>query len=344
MPTPKKQKIINSIDFLKTHTDLPIELRGTKIYGKTEEEESVLHPACKVYNISNETGTGKITVYNIFAGIDLYYNDMHMAYVNKNYVAIKNMIEINHCQIGRYECSFGENSCCYMTAGDLAVISSMKKKSSSSFPLNHYHGITIIVDLDELSPEVRRLMELFNIDLDYINEYIYQANRCCIIRSNPSLEHIFAELYNVREQRKTGYMKIKMLELLLFLSDLETIKEVHKADYYNQNQVKLIKDVVALITEDLTKHYTIEQLSKQFEISATSLKKCFHGVYGTSIYAYLRIYRLQAAQKQLIETKFSIGGIAHKVGYENPNKFAAAFKGLYGITPTEFRKGVRLDR
>ena len=66
MPTPKKQEIINSIDFLKTHTDLPIELRGTKIYGKTEEEESVLHPAFKVYNISNETGTGKITVYNIF--------------------------------------------------------------------------------------------------------------------------------------------------------------------------------------------------------------------------------------------------------------------------------------
>ena len=26
----------------------------------------------------------------------------------------KNMIEINHCLTGRFECSFGENSCCYM--------------------------------------------------------------------------------------------------------------------------------------------------------------------------------------------------------------------------------------
>ena len=36
------------------------------------------------------------------------------------------------------------------------------------------------------------------------------------MRANPSIEHIFSELYHVREKRKPGYMKIKMLELLLF--------------------------------------------------------------------------------------------------------------------------------
>lgn len=29
------------------------------------------------------TGTGKVTVYPVFSGIELYYNDMHMAYCNK---------------------------------------------------------------------------------------------------------------------------------------------------------------------------------------------------------------------------------------------------------------------
>ena len=32
-------------------------------------------------------------------------------------------------------------------------------------------------------------------------------------------------------------MKIKTLELLLFLSDLNTAEEVLQTDYYNQNQV-----------------------------------------------------------------------------------------------------------
>lgn len=141
-----------------------------------------------------------------------------------------------------------------------------------------------------------------------------------------------------------GYMKIKMLELLLFLSDLDTVGEILPIDYYSQNQVKRVKDVEAYITSDLSRHYTIDQLSKKFDISATSLKNCFRGVYGTSIYSYLRIYRLQAAQKMLIETELQIATIANRVGYENPNKFASAFKKKYGVTPTEFRKTVHLDR
>lgn len=187
-------------------------------------------------------------------------------------------------------------------------------------------------------------MELLNIDLHYIQKYICEGNRCCIMRANPSIEHIFSELYHVREKRKPGYMKIKTLELLLFLSDLNTAEEVLQTDYYNQNQVALIKAVASYITEDLTIHHTIEQLSQKFKISTTALKKCFRGVYGTSVYSYLRTYRLQVAQKLLLETALSVTEIASKIGYENPNKFTSAFKEMYGSSPTEYRKSVRLDR
>ena len=34
-------------------------------------------------------------------------------------------------------------------------------------------------------------MELLNIDLHYIQKYICEGNRCCIMRANPSIEHIF---------------------------------------------------------------------------------------------------------------------------------------------------------
>ena len=111
-------------------------------------------------------------------------------------------------------------------------------------------------------------------------------------------------------------MKVKMLELLLFLSDLNTAEEVLQTDYFNQNQVALIKAVASYITEDLTAHHTIEQLSQKFEISTTALKKCFRGVYGTSVYSYLRTYRLQVAKKLLLETELSVTEIASKIGYE----------------------------
>ena len=57
----------------------------------------------------------------------------------------------------------------------------------------------------------------------------------------------------------------------------------------------------------------------------------------TSLYAYLREYRLQTAQKLLTETDASIAEIAHRVGYENPNKFSSAFRQVFGMTPTEYR-------
>lgn len=325
-------------------SELPPEFKSRKLYGVAEETEYEFHQDCKVFKLSNETGTGEITVYRVFTGIELYYNDMHMAYCNQNQDMIKNVIEINHCRTGRYECSFGENSCCYMAGGDLSIGSLKRKKTYSSFPLSHYHGITIMINLDELLPEVRQLMELLNIDLDYIQKYICEENRCCIMRANSSIEHIFSELYHVREQRKSGYMKIKMLELLLFLSDLKTDEEVVQVDYYSQSQVALIKSVAAYITNDITTHYTIEQLSQKFEISTTMLKKCFRGVYGTSVYQYLRTYRLQVAQRMLLETQQSVTEIANNIGYDNPNKFTSAFKEIYGVTPTKFRKIDHWDR
>lgn len=197
MLTYEKQALSGAIEVL-LRSELPDEFEGTKLYGSPEEDE--LRQDCKIFRLSNETGHGRITVYQVFSGIELYYNDMHMGYCNQNQATAKNMIEINHCLIGRFECSFGENSCCYMAEGDLSISSMMKKKSNSCFPLNHYHGISIIINLDELLPEVRQIMELLNIDLHYIQKYICEGNRCCIMRANPSIEHIFSELYHVREK------------------------------------------------------------------------------------------------------------------------------------------------
>ena len=328
----------NIIQTKKNDSFHGIDLYGTALI--TQKSTS----ACTKFQFENETGTGEITCYSVFAGIELFYNDMHTAYCNQKQSTAKNIIEINHCREGRYECSFGENSCCYMAQGDLAIGSLTRKKSYSSFPLNHYHGITVVINLDEIIPEILSIMEMLGIDLEKIHTYICKENRCCIMRANPSVEHIFSEMYHVREKRKAGYMKVKILELLLFLSDLDAEEEVVQTDYYSSSQVKLIKEIAAFITTDLTSHFTIEQLAQRFHISPTALKRCFRGVYGSSIYAYLRTYRLQVAERMLKESVLSITEIAAKIGYENPNKFTSAFKSVYGIPPTALRKSVQMDR
>ena len=114
--------------------------------------------------------------------------------------------------------------------------------------------------------------------------------------------------------------------------------DVQQTDYFNQHQVECARRAAKLLTQKLTVHQTIEQLAQDVGLSATALKTCFKSVYGSSVYAYQKEYRLQLAQKLLTETDSTIAEIAHQVGYENPNKFSSAFRQSLGMTPTQYRK------
>lgn len=294
--------------------------------------------AAQVFSVSNQTGTGRVTVCPVFPGAELCYNDMHLAWCNQDQSPARNVIEINHCRVGRYECSFGENSCCYLAAGDFAVSAGTRRKSASCFPLRHYHGITILLDLDALSPQMRQGLAWFGIDLEQIRREICTENRCLILREDPAIEQLFAGLYAAYPPQGAEELRLKVLELLRLLSHLRAQSNVQQAAYFNQHQVECAKRVAERITQDLTVHHTIEQLAREVELSPTALKSCFRGVYGSSIYAYLRGYRLQTAQKLLAETNTPVTEIARRVGYENPNKFSTAFREAYGLTPTAYRK------
>ena len=102
----------------------------------------------------------------------------------------------------------------------------------------------------------------------------------------------------------------------------------------------MIKEIHGFHVEHFNEHYTISQLSERFEISPTIMKKCFKGVYGDYIYAYMKRYRLQVAERLLKESQLTVGEIAAQIGYLNPNKFTSAFCGEYGVPPTSYRKKV----
>ena len=86
------------------------------------------------------------------------------------------------------------------------------------------------------------------------------------------------------------------------------------------------------------KRITIETLSEQFDVPTSTLKRCFKGVYGTTIHQYLKECRINAAKRLLHETNQSILEIANAVGYENGSKFTSAFKEATGVTPSSYRK------
>ena len=178
----------------------------------------------------------------------------------------------------------------------------------------------------------------FSVDLQALREKFCSGKRPFIIRAEDTIKHIFSELYTVPDKIRKNYFKIKVLELLLFLSAVNVPVNGEERPYFPKNQVETIKAVMIYMTEHIDEHFTLNELSLRFDIPLTSLKICFKGVYGTSIYAYMRSYRMHAAALMLCETNENITTIAGKVGYHNPSKFAAAFKEVMGMPPTEYQK------
>ncbi len=102
--------------------------------------------------------------------------------------------------------------------------------------------------------------------------------------------------------------------------------------------IQTISKVHELLTSDLTRRYTIEELSNKFHINQTTLKTNFKVAFGQSIGGYMREYRIKRAKELLCCSEASIAEIASAVGYENQSKFTVAFRDITGILPRDYRK------
>ncbi|WP_196591327.1 helix-turn-helix domain-containing protein [Pectinatus frisingensis] len=294
---------------------------------------------CIFYEMRNDEGKGSIKSYQVFPGIKLTYNDFHMGQCPYHNPLHKDILEINHCREGRFECNFINGMYTYLGEGDLAVNTMVNNRIiDSTFPLEHYHGVSILIDLEDAAKMISPILKDISIDLYILRDKLCAGDRCFIIRAKNSIQHIFSELYTIPDEVKYGYFKLKVLELLLFLSIIDTSEQFEKRTYFQKNQVNKIKQIKQFLTQHIEYHFTLKELSKRFDISLNSMNSCFKAVYGIPIYAYIRTYRMQVAASMLLQSQYSITVIAGNVGYENSSKFASAFKAVMHISPSTYRK------
>ena len=104
------------------------------------------------------------------------------------------------------------------------------------------------------------------------------------------------------------------------------------------DQVTLIREVHEYLIQHLDERLTIDFLSRQFHVNATTLKSVFKSVYGSSLAAHIREHRMERAAQLLSETTLPVAEIARRVGYDNQSKFSSSFRSEYGVLPRDWRK------
>lgn len=289
------------------------------------------------YSFQNENGDSQMVIYNVFPGIKLIYHAIHTDRSFLGSAKKGNLIEIHHCREGRLERQHNANYF-YLMPGDLSVKIVNRQSTEYSFPLRHYHGITISVNVDVAPKCFSCFLKEVNIQPAKIAQRLCEDKDCFIIRSSDYIEHIFSELYDVPCENKIAYFKVKILELLLVLSGMKPTENNLNAHTVSATQVELAKRVASHLYENKEKRITVQSLCEEFHVSATHLQNAFKGVYGVPVYSYMRIQKMQSASLELVHTERSVGEIASECGYDNASKFASAFREIMGETPIEYRK------
>ena len=291
----------------------------------------------KEYIYSNHTGDAIMTVYEVFPGVELVYNSVHMDQFNRGEGNVGNYIEIHHCREGRIEQEFGEENL-YLMPGDLSVAIRKQSMDAYNFPLHHYHGITIVVNTDIMPKSFSEFLRDVFIEPLEVAKKLCGDNQFFVLRREKYIEHIFSELYSAPEKGRIGYFKVKIMELFLILNELDSRQSETPAYSVPRSKVALAKQVAEYLANNIDRHITIPELAKQFGVSGTHLQNAFKSVYGVPVYSYIRIHKMQAAAELLINSDYSILQAASEFGYDNSSKFTAAFREIMGESPRDYRR------
>ena len=291
----------------------------------------------KLTNV-NDGALGFMKFYEVMDGMMIVINEFHMHSVKSNFEAKSKLFCIDYCLEGKIEQEQTNNTVSYMQSGDTKLDSMLNHNTNFYFPLKHYIGITVGLDIDKAQASIDKLMLDFPFKIKDFKDKFNLDKEIYFVRNDAKLDLIFKDIYYADKEFKRQMIKVKVLELLLNLGLLDFNKDSKKVMYFYKYQIEKVKALHKYLSENLDNHDTLDDLSAKFDISLTNMKLCFKEVYGQPIHSYLRSLRMKKASELLQSSDEDIVDIATAVGYDNASKFSAAFKKEIGVLPNAYRK------
>lgn len=106
-----------------------------------------------------------------------------------------------------------------------------------------------------------------------------------------------------------------------------------------QQSMTVIQRAKQYIVENYSRDLSLDDVSREVDISPYYFSKIFKEEVGSSFIEYMTTLRMEEAKRLLKESVLSMKEICVKIGYSDPNYFSRNFKKYTGVTPTEFKEG-----
>ena len=164
----------------------------------------------------------------------------------------------------------------------------------------------------------------------------------------------FTECINSLPLRGEAYFSeaFEGFERLDFLQVIKASAVEKNAEFYRilsklktegdsgQNK-KIVLQIITLITENLQKSYSLEDLSSYCGYSKNYLIRVFKQETGQTPFTYITGLRLHHAKTLLTDSDLLIGEIGERCGFGSYINFYKAFAGQFGEAPETWRRRMR---
>ncbi|WP_375524784.1 AraC family transcriptional regulator [Paenibacillus terreus] len=151
---------------------------------------------------------------------------------------------------------------------------------------------------------------------------------------------LYDTLVQLQQQSSSGDLRTQMA-LLDFLS---TLIEIFPAFPAERVQPRTQTDYIQRSLEFLHAHYneqiSIEQLASMLGLDRKYVSALFKKELGLPPRQYLLQYRMNRACEMLREGRYTVGEVAHSVGYQDIPLFSKMFKKTMGISPKSYKENV----
>lgn len=119
----------------------------------------------------------------------------------------------------------------------------------------------------------------------------------------------------------------------------EAIRQIATSD----SNMQRIAFVIKHLTTNFTKAMRVEDLALQANMSVSSFHHHFKKVTSMSPLQYQKQLRLLSARRLMLAENSNAVNAAYKVGYESPSQFSREYSRMFGASPIEDIKRLRMN-
>ena len=288
--------------------------------------------------ILGELGS-RVHCHTLWSGIDIIANDVWDKDLRPPVIHMGHFISLNYCISGRCEGKIVGSDRYVYVGGGMVCIDNHGQKEGYHYPSGRFEGVEFVFDTNVLRREMPEALTDIGFSLGRIEEILAENNGTFLAATTDEMNALVATVYGKLRDADTApaelkYYAIRLIYELMIMGHIKA----NPLTFVTRGQREIATEVEKLITEDLSKRYSVSELAERYGISDSTLKKYFRLVFGENISDYLMARRMNEVKKLLVGTTMDIGEIAESVGYINQGKFGKAFRNCTGVTPLEYRR------